>query len=88
MTGASTVITPPLQPIVKKLRTRADLIDISVQYTHEGELVGEVSYISASNGSKGRLGRAQTATLLAFVEQHGLRPLVTELSRFGTAVRW
>ena len=87
MTGASKV-TPPLLPIIKRLRTRADLIDISVQYTHEGELVGEVSYISSVNGSKGRLGRAQTSALLAFVERNGLQPLVSELSRFGTAVRF
>jgi len=89
MTGASTtVITPPLLPIIKRLRMRARLIDILVQYTHEGELMGEVSYISSSNGSRGRLGRAQTSTLLAFIEQHGLRSLVSKLSRFGTAVRW
>ena len=88
MTGASTVITPPLLPIIKRLRMRANLIDISVQYTLDGVLTGKVSYINSSNGSKGKLGKAQTTALLTFIERNGLRPLVAELSRFGTVVRY
>jgi len=87
MTRANT-ITPPLLPILKGLRTRADLVDISVQYTPEGTLMGEVAFINSSNGSRGRLSKRQVVPILSFVERNGLLPLVAELSKFGTAVRY
>jgi len=82
------VTTPPLGPILKRLRTSADLIDVSVQYSHDGVLEGEVSFIRSVNGSRGRLGKAQTEAILSFIGRNGLRPLVAELARFGTAVRY
>ena len=87
MTRAGTII-PPLLPILKRLRTRADLIDISIQYTHDGVLMGEVCFIHSSNGSRGRLSERQTAAILSFVDRNGLRLLVERLSSTGTAVRY
>ena len=87
MTRAGTIV-PPLLPILKGLRTRANLIDITVWYTHDGILTGDVCFTHGVNGSRGRVNTRQTRALLSFVERNGLLPLVAELSRFGTAVRY
>ncbi len=87
MTRASTV-KPPLQPILRRLRTQAKVIDVQVQYMHDGVLTGEVSFTYKVNGSKGRLGDTQTDALLSFVERNGLLSLVSKLSKFGTAVKY